>query len=88
MGKELFEERDRSNREGHGVVPFVGLTPFMPDTVWFDRAWYSRDDRSAPRRQRGGYRALIFVAGLVVVTAGGSLAVHHEAPPPIPPIVW
>lgn len=89
MGREQFEEkRGRSDWERHGVVPFVGLTPFMPDSVWFDRTWQSPDERSVRRRRRGTYRALVFLAGLVVVTAGGSLAVHQHVPPAVPAVVW
>lgn len=88
MSQQQFEHRRRSDWEGRGVVPFAGLMPFMPDSAWFDRTWYPRDERLARRQRRGTYRALVFVACLAVVTAGGSLAVHHHVPPPVPTVVW
>lgn len=89
MRREQFEEmRGRSDWQGRGVVPFAGLTPLAPDSDWFERTWYPRDEPLVRGRRRGTYRALVFLAGLVVVTAGGSLAVHHQIPPPAPAAVW
>ncbi|MGH7153121.1 MAG: hypothetical protein ACREF3_04265, partial [Acetobacteraceae bacterium] len=74
------DERRRSDPGTRGVEPFVGLIPFIPDSVWFDRHWNQPEEEepSRPKRRRA-HRTLAFVAGLIVLSAGGSLVVHHYA---------
>jgi len=79
---QSHDERRRPDPRARGAKPFVGLFPFMPDSAWFDEHWYPREERPARPKRRGTHRTLAFVAGLVVLSAGGSLVVHHYAPPP------
>ncbi len=79
---QFHDERRRFGPDSRGVEPFPGLFPFMPDSAWFDEHWYPHEERPARPKRRGQHRTLVFVASLVALSAGGSLVVHHYAPPP------